>query len=528
MDQPTNSREPEKSRAEYSTLNAGAAMAAQVLAIIIGYYSRVVFTRTLSASYVGVNGLFTDVLGILALSELGIGSAMGFALYRPAAQGDIPKLQTLMNLFRRLYWGVAAAVGGIGLLLLPFLNLIADDETASVEHLPLIYLMYLGNSVLSYLLIYRQSILTAHQREYIISIYITIFNILRTALQIFILRTTRNFILYSAVSMLCTILCNICISRRALRMYPYLRETHAEKLPREEWLTILRNIRALLLHRLGAVLINHTDSLLLSLFSGLVSVGIYSNYNLVISSVRQVLDRLFRGISASVGNLGATEDREAMEPVFQTAFFIGQWVYGICAIFLYELLQPFIELSFGPYFLFDRRIVAVLCILFFYHGLRTSIGTFWYALGMFRLDQYKALAEALLNLIFSIILGRRYGAFGVFMGTILSALATSAWIDPYLFFRHCLGKPVSPFLRRYISYLAVLAGTWGAVHLLCGLVSGPLVRVLFIRLLICGVVGDGILLAVYFRRREFQSALWLVTSLVKKYAGRIREKRRGS
>lgn len=495
-------------------------MAAQVLAIIIGYYSRIIFTRTLSASYLGVNGLFTDVLGILALSELGIGSAMGFALYQPAARRDILKLQALMNLFRRLYLGVAAAVGGAGLLLLPFLRIIADDETASVEHLPLIYLLYLGNSVLSYLLIYRQSILTAHQREYIISVYITIFNVIRTILQISILLNTHNFILYLLVSNLCTVLCNFCISRHALRLYPYLREAKTQKLPREEWLTIRGNIRALLLHRLGAVLINNTDSVLLSLFAGLVNVGIYSNYNLIISSVRQVLDRLFRGISASVGNLGATEDREAMEPVFQTAFFIGQWVFGICAIFLYELLQPFIELSFGPHFLFERRIVAVLCILFFYHGLRTSIGTFWYALGMFRLDQYKALAEALLNLIFSIILGQRYGAFGVFMGTILSALATSAWIDPWLFYRHCLKKPVGPFLRRYAGYLAVLACDWGVVHLICNLVTGPLPWVLAIRLVICAVVGDGILLAVYFRRTEFQSALWLVTSFVKKYAGR--------
>ena len=178
-----------------------------------------------------------------------------------------------------------------------------------------------------------------------------------------------------------------------------------------------------------------------------------------------------------------------MEPVFQTAFFLAQWIYGVAAICLYELLPPFIELSFGPQFLLDSTVVGILCLLFFYHGLRTAIGTFWYALGMFRLDQYKALAEAALNLVFSIILGRRIGIAGVFLGTLLSALLTSAWLDPYLFFRHCLKKPVGPFAVRYAGYLAVLALDWGVVHVLCGLVSGPLPWVLAARLAICAVVG---------------------------------------
>lgn len=510
-----SSGSPERSRAEYSALNAGTGMAVQSLTIILSYIARVIFTRTLSASYVGVNGLFSDLLGILALSELGIGPAMSFALYRPAATGDIPAQQALMKLYQRLYLGVAAAVGLMGLVMLPFLETIAG-EASDVKYLVLDYLLYLGNSVISYLLVYRQSIITAHQREYVISLYSGAFCILRTAVQIAILVTLGNFLLYLIAGIVCTILCNLCISRQADRMYPFLREKTSCRLPDKERLSIRRNIRALTLHRLGAVVINSTDNLLLSLFAGIATVGLYSNYYMVISSVRQVLDRLFRSLGASVGNLGAAEDWEAMEPVFQTAFFFAQWIYGVAAICLYELLPPFIELSFGAHFLMDSAVVCILCLLFFYHGLRTAIGTFWYALGMFQLDQYKALAEAMLNLVFSIILGRLTGITGVFLGTLFSALLTSAWLDPCLFFWHCLKKPVWPFFRQYAGYLAVLAADWGVVHVLCGLVQGPLLWVLAVRLAICAIVGDGVLLAMYFRRREFKLALELFIEIAQK------------
>ena len=145
----------QKNRLEYSAINAGVAMVAQALIIVAGYISRVVFTRTLSASYAGVNGLFAGILGVLSLSELGIASAMSYALYRPIAENDIPKIQAVMKLYKRLYICVASFVGTAGLGMLPFLGWLAGDLSA-IGHLELIYLLYLGNSVASYLLMYRE------------------------------------------------------------------------------------------------------------------------------------------------------------------------------------------------------------------------------------------------------------------------------------------------------------------------------------------------------------------------------------
>lgn len=505
----------EKSRAEYSAINAGVAMAAQMLTIVLGYVSRMVFTRALSQSYLGVNGLFADILGILALSELGIASAMSYALYRPVARNDIPKIQAVMKLYKWLYRGVAAFVGAAGLAMLPFLHWLAGDLSA-VEHLELIYLLYLGNSVFSYLMMYKWSVIVAHQREYIVTLYTTAFSLGKTVAQIAILRTTGSYIGYLLAAVIGTVLNNLVLSRLADRMYPYLREKTDHKLPKEEKREIGRNIGALGLHRLGAVVINNTDSLLMSRFVGIAAVGIYSNYYLVISSIQQVLDRIFQGMAASVGNLGAMEDRQAMAEVFDTAFFIGQWMYGMATICIYELVSPFIELSFGPHYLLDRSIVLMLCVLLFLHGMRKAVATFWYAMGMFWFDRYKALAEAGLNLGLSIVLGLRWGMAGIFMGTILSMLLVPVWVDPYLFFRRCLKKPLAPFVRRYVWYVAVVALTWGLVDAVCALVAGELVKILVVRLAICVGMINGLFLLAHFRSREFKSAIWVVKSLLKR------------
>lgn len=514
-----------RSRTEYSVINAGAAIAAQGISVVMGYATRVVFTHTLSMSYTGINGLFLDILGILSLSELGMDAAMSFSLYRPIAEGNVPMMQALMKLFRRLYLVVAGVVCAGGLTLVPFLGRIVGDASG-IEHLTLIYLLYLGNSVVSYLVACKRSIIAAHQRQYILSLYNTVFSVIQAFVQIILLVTSKNFIAYLLTGVLCTVLCNLSIASRADHLFPFLLEKSEYKLPVTEKSLIGRNIRALAFHRLGAVLINHVDNLLLSLFMGISTVGIYSNYYLIISFVRQMLDKIIQAISASVGNLGASTGREELEPVFHTAFFIGQWIYGFAAICLYELLSPFIKLSFGPQFLFENAIVLVLCLSFFFHGIRLSIGTFWYALGMFQFDQYKALAEAVINLILSVLLGKHWGAFGIFAGTVFSELLIPTWMDPYMFFHHCLHKPVLPFFLQYARYAAVLGLTWWIVDILCGLVSGGPVRTLFLRLIICGLVGNGLLLAAHFRCREMRTAAHLALRLLKKIA-RIRKNSKG-
>lgn len=492
-----------KSRTEYSAVNTTVAMVARVVAILAGYLTRVVFTHVLSEDYVGINGLFTDVLNVLALSELGVGTAITYALYRPISQGDIEKQKSLMRLYRRFYRIVAGVVLTAGLLLIPFLDVLIKDQP-DVDHLILIYLMYLFNSVVSYLLIYKRTLIDAHQLSYIGVLYQTVFLIIQNAAQIWVLLATGNFILFLSILILCTLGGNLAISRRANLLYPYLKDRNVQPLKKEERGEIYRNIRAMLLHKIGNVLVNNTDNLLLSALVGTLSVGRYSNYFLIIGSVRQVLNQMFQGITASVGNLGVEESRERMKRIFEAAFFVGQWIFGLAAICLFEVLDPFVELSFGSSYVFPASVTLVLCLNFYLTGMRQATLVFRDSMGIFTYDRYKAIPEALINLGASLLLGHYLGALGIFLGTMISTVTTSLWVEPYMLYKHQLQTSSRPYFRRYLLYAAVTCGTWLLCDLLCGQIRGGLGMVCLLRLLICFVLADLVFLLVYFRTGEFR------------------------
>lgn len=513
----------QKSRTEYSARNTTVAMIARISAILMGFAARVVFTHTLSEDYVGINGLFTDILSVLALSELGVGTAITYALYRPIAQGDVEKQKSLMRLYRFFYRMVAGIVLVLGLLVIPFMDILIKDQP-DVEHLTLIYLMYLANSVCSYLWVYKRTLIDAHQLSYIGVLYQTGSWILQNILQMIVLLTTRNYILYLSILILCTVLNNVFVSRRADKMYPYLRDREVTRLSKEERSGIFQNIRAMLMHKVGNVLVNNTDNLLLSALVGTVSVGKYSNYFLIIGSVKQVLEQMFQGITASVGNMGVEASKERIKKIFEASFFMGQWVYGLTAICMYHILDLFVGLSFGEQYIFESHITLILCLNFYLTGMRQATIVFRDSMGLFRYDRYKAIAEAVINLVVSLVLGRLWGTAGVFLGTMVSTVTTSLWVEPYMLYKHRLQTSSMPYFGKYILYASVTFLLWYGESFLCRSITGGLWTVCILRGILCFVVTNLAYLVLYHRTREF-GLLWKkAMQLAQKYReNRMRE-----
>lgn len=505
----------QKSRTEHSIRNTSVALAAQITAILMGFFTRVVFTRTLSEGYVGINGLFTDILNILALSELGVGIAITYALYGPIARKDIKKQQILMRVFRKFYRMTAAFVLIVGLMLIPFLDILMKNRP-DVDHLIVIYLLYLGNSVVSYLLIYKKTLVDAHQMNYLTVLNHNGFLVLQDILQIIVLLLTKNFILFLLIAVICTISANINMSRQADKLFPYLKEPCKEKLPEEEKQDILKNIKAMLMHKLGNVAVNNTDNLLISSFVGVVSAGLYSNYYLVIGSVRQVLDQVFEGVAASVGNLGVTEDQKKVKSIFDQLFFIGQWMYGFAGICLYEMLNPFVELAFGPQYVFPGSVVFILCINFFINGTRKATLIFKDSMGLFWYDRYKAVVEAALNLVISIILVMQIGITGIFVGTLCSMMLTSVWIEPYILHKFRFERSSVPFFTKYVKYGMVMMLVWWCTDCCAALYQGNIFVTLLYRLIVCVGVSNLLLLLVYHRTEEWKALWGLVMRIIKK------------
>ncbi len=506
----------ERSRTEYSARNTTVAIIGRMSAILTGFVTRIIFTHTLSTDYVGINGLFTDILNVLALSELGIGTAITYALYKPIAENDIEKQKSLMKLYQKFYRIVAIFVLVAGLMILPFMDVLIKDQP-KVEHLTFIYLMYLMNSVISYLCIYKKTLIDAHQLSYIGVLYKTIGGVIQNILQIIVLLTTRNFILYLSLLFFFTLLNNVLVSRKADKMYPCLREKQVQELPDEERKSIFQNIRAMLMHKVGNVVVNNTDNLLLSALVGTLSVGRYSNYYLIIGSVRQVLEQMFQGITASVGNMGVEEGKERIKKIFEASFFMGQWMYGLIAVCMYEVLDIFVGLCFGEQYIFTKDVTLILCLNFYLTGMRQATLVFRDSMGLFRYDRYKSLAEAIINLVVSLILGKLWGTTGVFVGTMVSTVTTSLWVEPYMLYKHRLQESCKPYFVRYIIYATVTFALWFGLDMVCQGITGNPWVVCILRVLLCMVVINVVYWILYHRTTEFE-LLW------KKGVGLIQKK----
>lgn len=436
-------------RTRYSIINMLFNIGGQFLTMLLSFINRMVFIRCLSAEYLGVNGLFTDVLSILNFAELGIGTAMVFSMYEPAARDDEQKLARLMNLYKWMYRAVAVSVLLFGLVLLPFLPyLIKGGE--GIEHITLIYMIYVLGSASSYLLSYKNSIYQAYQKGYICAGWSMACECIKTVSQITVLLLTRNFILYLAVQQAIQFLPNIMVSRMVDKEFPYLKECH--ELPeREERNGILKNIGAMSMHKLATVIVRNTDSLLMSSFIGLATVGLYSNYRLVLNALNNLLNKFATAFSGSVGNFAALENSDRLYQVYKEMDFLFFVQSAYLTGGLMMLFNPLIELLFGREYCFPMTTVAIIVTEFYISRMRQTNLLFREVMGLFWNDRYKAVAESIINLVASLVLVRQYGVTGIIWGTIISTLCTCAWVEPYIFLKYGVQDAWKKKLRDYFA-----------------------------------------------------------------------------
>lgn len=439
-------------RTRYTMINMLVNIGGQFFAMLLSFINRMVFIRCLSAAYLGVNGLFTDVLSILNFAELGIGTAMVFSMYEPAARDDERKLAQLMNLYKWMYRAVAVSVLLFGLVLLPFLpHFIKGGE--EIEHITLIYIIYVLGSASSYLLSYKSSIYQAYQKGYIRAGWNMVCELLKTILQTTVLLLTGNFILYLVVQQVVQLLPNIMVSHRADNEFPYLKECH--ELPeKEERNGILKNIGAMSMHKLATVIVNNTDSLLMSSFIGLTAVGIYSNYRMVIINVQNIIVKLLSAFTGSVGNLSASEEPAKVYRIYREMDFMFFVLNAYFAAGMFILINPFIAIFFGEQYCFSTVTVALIITSFFITGLRRVNLIFREGMGLFWNDRYKAVAESIINLVVSLLLVKPFGIAGIVGGTIISTVTTCAWIEPYVLMKHGIKEDWQARLRRYFAEYA--------------------------------------------------------------------------
>lgn len=445
----------EESRTKNSINNIKTGVIVQIINKLMVFVVRTVFIKMLNTDYLGVNGLFTNVLAILSFAELGIGTAIIFNMYRPVAENDKEKIKSLMQLYKKSYNLIGIIVFVLGLFVIPFMNFVIKEKPNIVENLILIYIMFLFNTSASYFFTYKKSIISAHQKQSVINNVDSIFYFIKSIVEIICLLLTRNFIIYLSVEILSTIVENIILSKIADKMYPYLKEKNIIQLSKEESGNIFKNVKSLIIYKFGGVIMNSTDNILISSLVSVGIVGFCSNYIMIINSIKSIITSALNGITASIGNLNVLGNTKQKESVFYQITFVNYIIYSFCAIAFIVLLNPFIRIWLGEKYILGIDVSIALALSFFIEGLRNPGYAYRTTLGLFQKGKATPYIGAITNIIFSIALCKLCGVSGIFFATCIAQLVSYTWIDPYLIHKYEFKTPVSKYFKKYIKYCLV-------------------------------------------------------------------------
>ena len=503
-------------RSEYSILNIITGFGGYFINTVMGYICRMVFVRCLSAEYLGVNGLFTNILSMLSLAELGIGGAIGFALYKPLAEDDKDKITTLMKFYAKAYKIIGCVVAVVGLMMMPFLKVIITNQPDIKENLYIIYLIYLFNTSSTYFFSYRSALLTAAQRNYIVLGINYAVTTLQSIIQIPILLITHNYMLYLCVQTIGIVVNNVIVSWKARKDYPFITNKTSKKLNAHEKKGLFVNVKALTINKLCTILVNNTDNIVLTYFGGLISVGVASNYIILINTLSSLTTQLFNSLTASVGNLNAIESSERKYSFFKSLNLSNFWIFGWGAIGIAFVSGDLVKLCFGDQYVLDISIPLILSANFYIVGMQNAVYAYKNTMGLFRYGQYLLLLTASINLVLDFVLGNTMGIFGIFLATLIARIATNVWYEPYAVFRY--GFNLSPFnyLKKYIEYIAVLMVAGSMCYFLCSLCRFHVFVNVVVKVVICSVVPNLVFYLCYHRTKEGKYLLNLAQGIVSK------------
>ncbi len=423
----------EKSRTFNSIRNSSVAIVNNIMNIVLGFVYRTLFVMVLAKEYLGLNGLYTNILSLLSIAELGLSSAIIFRLYKPVSIDDKDRIIKLMNFYKRVYLLVALTVLVIGLAIMPALKfLIADtSEIPSDVNIYSLYVLFLLGQVSTYICVHKQSIIIADQREWIISVSNIVGQIVKYGSMIAVLFATKNFTLVLVAQICASIAVNVSITILANHLYPFLRRAKGiiDKSERKE---IYKETLALLNHRIGGVIVNGTDNILISSFIGLGILGLYSNYSLIIVSVIALLSQVVSALSASVGNLYVNSTKEDVFRVYKRVQYINTFISIFVMLSFCMLINNFIEVWLGKEYVLDMSFVIVITFSNLVRLLRNTNLVFINACGLYMKDKWRPIIEVTINLAASILLVKSLGLKGIFIGTLISTVTVPLWREYYL------------------------------------------------------------------------------------------------
>ena len=468
-------------RIKKSILNLSFNYINQILILILSFISRTVFIHYLSIEYLGINGLFSDILELLSMADLGFNTAMSYSFYKPLAEKDYKKIAGLTTFYKKVYNIIAIVVTVLGLSVVPFLRKIINLDK-NIPNLEVYYLFSLAGIVVTYLFVYRTSIVTADQNNYILTRISMIVSVIKVVAQILVLMLFRSYIVYLCINIISAIVCNVIAANKAVKLYPQIKEK--ESLSKSEQKDILYNMKSIFIYKVSSVLLNATDNLLISTIIGTIAVGYYSNYLMIVNRITMFYGLIFSSLTASIGNLIVKEEKRKRYEVFQCEQAVSFFISGIIIPCYMVLVNDFINVWLGDKFLFEFSVVLAIGFNMYLACIFQPLWSYREATGLYQKTKWVMALCALINIVLSVILGSTIGLVGIIMASCISRILTYAWYEPIILFKTYFGvSPKKYFISNIKNIMIVLV-----ITIAINKISGVFLIDSWIKLILKGVV----------------------------------------
>jgi len=432
-----------------------------VVTITISFVAQRIFVQCLNTEYLGINGLFVNIISMLGIVEMGFGAAIIYHLYKPMSDLYKSRIKSLIAFYKKGYRVIAIVVAIIGLLIMPFLGMIVGKVNIP-ESIYIIYLLFLMDVVCSYLLVYKRSILYADQKNYIINFVHIGYIFVMNGLQIAMLLLTGNYYLYLTVKVIMRVIENLVITAIVNKRYPFLNNGETLPVDDDTKKDVIKKIKALFMHKIGAFVVLGSDNIVISMFLGIKTVGLYSNYYLVISAVLNIVGQAFTAITASIGNLLVADNHKKSFDIYKKVRFANFWLASIAVIGFIVAMDSFVMIWLGDKYVLPIGVLLALGVNLYLQLMRSVTNSFKEAAGIFHEDRFVPIAESIVNIVFSIIFLQFFGLAGVFMGTICSNLVLHLFSYPKFVYTRLFKRSYLDYYIEFVKYL-VLAFIAGAV-----------------------------------------------------------------
>lgn len=503
-------------RTKNATRNMTIGAISKVFNIIVQFLIRTAMIKFMGAEFLGLDSLFSSILQVLNLAELGVGSAMVFSMYKPIAEDDEETICALMNLYRLYYHVIGAVIAVVGGVLTPFIPYLIDGELPHGLNIYVLYLLNLAATVLSYwLFAYKNAIFNAHQRVDVPSKVTLFMNVIRYGGQFIIIIFIKNYYMYVIVALLTQALSNIMTAVMADKIYPNYKPYG--KLGKDTVKSINHRIRDLFTSKIGAVVVNSADTVVISAFLGLTVLAIYQNYYYILTAVTGIVTIIFSACTAGIGNSIILETKEKNFNDLKTFTFLISWLAGFCTCFFLCLYQPFMEIWVGKDLMLEFAAVICLCVYYFIYEINALLNTYKDAAGIWHEDRFRPLVTAAANLTLNLVTVQFWGIYGVLLSTVISTLFVGMpWLLHNLFTVLFDKSQLRGYLLHLLKYTVIV----GISCVTCYFASAyipieSLWVTLFIRLVVCCIVPNVIYLLVYRRTPEFKRCIALLDRMTR-------------